>query len=408
MRACRGFLPRAYLNNAATPQVARPIIEDFLRALPCYAYDNEQNAISRKLRADYNEVREIVLDYIGGDRGRDTVIYTPTTTTAINLLAHIMRQYDPNQVMITTRMEHMANYLPWKENFKTALVGITPDGQVDMNDYQSKLEEYRGRVKLVAVTGASNITGVIPPFHEMARLAHAYGAWIFLDAVQLVQHKPFAMKPYGDPEHIDFLSFDGHKCYTGQSGGVLVGPKDFFNLWRPMIYGAGITDFVSESQIVYRDAPERYEAGYPDFMGILSLGSALRFLKKAGMSRIVRYESRLYTHLVGALKKIPGMILYGTGEPACHAPFVAFNLKGVPFQELSRCLGDEYGIAVASGTSGANLYVQDLLGLTDEKAYALYQSGQNYGIVRASIGLFNSCADIDRLTDALKAIACAR
>lgn len=406
MRTSRGFLPRVYLNNGATPQIAKPVIEDFLRWLPRYAYDNELNMISRDMKTAYNEVRRVVLDYIGGDPERDTVIYTPTTTTAINLLGHIMRQYDPGQVIITTRLEHMANYLPWRENFEISLVRITPYGNVDMEDYRRKLEQYRGRVKLVAVAGASNITGVIPPFYEMARLAHAYGARIFLDAVQLVQHKPFAMKPHGDPEHIDFLSFDGHKCYTGQSGGVLVGPKDFLDLWHPMIYGAGITDFVSTSQIVYRTAPERYEAGYPDFLGILSLGSALRFLQKVGMHQIVQYESGLYEHLVKGLWEIPGILLYGTGDPACHAPFVAFNLKGVPFQLLAKCLGDEYGIAVASGTSGANLYVQDLLGLTDSQAYALYQSGHNYGLVRATIGLFNSCTDVDRLIDALKRIAC--
>lgn len=258
----------------------------------------------------------------------------------------------------------------------------------------------------MAVTGAANITGVIPPFYEMARLAHAYGAKIFLDAVQLVQHKPFSMKPHNDPEHIDFLSFDGHKCYTGQSGGVLVGPKDFLDRWRPMIYGAGITDFVSSSQIVCRDAPERFEAGYPDFLGILSLGSALRFLKETGICQIACYEAGLYGYLLNRLRAIPKIRLYGGGDAVCRTPFAAFNLDGIPFQRLAQCLGDEYGIAVASGTSGANLYVQDLLGLTDCEAFALYQSGQNYGIVRASIGLFNSYTDMDRLIHALQTIAC--
>lgn len=297
-------------------------------------------------------------------------------------------------------------YLPWRENFETALVGITPCGNVDIDDYRRKLMQYSGRVRLVAVTGAANITGVIPPFYEMARLAHEYGAQIFLDAVQLVQHKPFSMKSHDDPEHIDFLSFDGHKCYTGQSGGVLIGPKEFLDRWQPMIYGAGITDFVSTSQVVYRDAPERYEAGYPDFLGILSLGSALRFLQRVGIQQIERYEAELYKYLVKQLRKIPGILLYGVGESACHVPFVAFNLKGMSFITLAQRLGEKHGIAVASGTSGANLYVQDLLGLSDSQAYALYESGQNYGIVRASIGLFNSCNDVNRLLDALQAIIC--
>jgi len=133
----------------------------------------------------------------------------------------------------------------------------------------------------------------------------------------------------------------------------------------------------------------------------------MRFLKQAGIRRIAEYESGLYGHLVTGLREIPGMVLYGAGDPACHAPFAAFNLKGIPFQSLAQRLGDGYGIAVASGTSGANLYVQDLLGLTDSEAYALFLSGRNYGIVRASIGMFNSCGDVDRLIDALGDIACS-
>lgn len=126
MQTFKGVLPRAYLNNAATPQIAKSIIGGFLQQLPYYAYDNESNVISRDMREDYNAVRETVLSYVSGDRERDTVIYTPTTTSAINLLSHIMHQYDPNQIIITTRLEHMANYLPWRENFETVLVGITP------------------------------------------------------------------------------------------------------------------------------------------------------------------------------------------------------------------------------------------------------------------------------------------
>lgn len=405
MQTCRGFIPRVYLNNAATPQIAKPVIKACLQQqLPYYSYDNEPNMISRHMKTAYNEVRDIVLSYIGGDSERDAVIYTPTTTTAINLLSSVMLQYDPGKVIITTRIEHMANYLPWRENFETVLVGITPCGNVDMDDYHRKLEQYKGRVKLVAVAAAANITGVITPFYEMARLAHEYDAKIFLDAVQLVQHKPFSMKPHGHPEHIDFMSFDGHKCYTGQSGGTLVGPKDFFDRWCPMIYGAGITDFVSDGKIVYRNSPERFEAGYPDFLGIISMGRALHFIKTIGIEQIEQYETELYSYLIKRLGEIQGILLYGTGDAGGHTPFVAFNLEGISFQTLANRLGDEYGIAIAYGTSGANIYVQDLLGLSDSQAYELFKSGQNYGIVRASIGMFNSYKDIDRLIDALQAI----
>ena len=144
MQTCSGLLPRVYLNNAATPQIANPIIKNFLQRLPYYAYDNESNMISRDMKTAYNAVRETVLDYIDADPQRDIVVYVPTTTAAINLLSHIMLQYDPSQTIITTRLEHMANYLPWRENFETVLVRTTPSGNADMDDYRRKLEQSGG------------------------------------------------------------------------------------------------------------------------------------------------------------------------------------------------------------------------------------------------------------------------
>ena len=400
-----GLTSRVYLNNAATPLVAAPAIQELCEVLPIYSYGNELNALSAQLTLKYNQVRDIVMDFIGADPSLDTVIYTSNTTSAINILSQVYYEHDPDQIILTTRMEHMANYLPFREKMKTLAVGITPEGNVDMNDYAAKLEQYSGQIKLVAVTGASNITGLIPPFYEMAALAHSYGAKIFVDAVQLVQHKSFTMKSHKDASHIDFVSFDGHKFYTGQSGGVLVGDREFLDQYRPLMFGAGITEFVSSSKIIYKGSPERYEAGYPDFLGIISWGAAIRFLDGIGMENVQEWERGLYRHLIRRLSEIPNLILYSDVYNNTRVPFVAFNLKNMLYRTLAYKLGYGYGIDIASGTSGANLYVQDLLGLTDQQAYSLYRSGEGYGIVRASIGLFNNYEDVDRLADALICIS---
>lgn len=400
-----GLTSRVYLNNAATPLVAKPAIQELCETLPIYSYGNESNALSAQLTAKYNEVRDIVIDFIGADSALDTVIYTSNTTSAINILSQVYYEHDPNQIILTTRMEHMANYLPYREKMKTLAVGITPEGNVDMNDYADKLEQYSGQIKLVAVTGASNVTGIIPSFYEMAAMAHRYGAKIFVDAVQLVQHNSFTMRPHGDASHIDFMSFDGHKFYTGQSGGVLVGDREFLDQYKPLIFGAGITEFVSSSKIIYKGSPERYEAGYPDFLGIISWGGVIRFINQIGMKNVEEWEQELYRYLIRRLSQIPNLILYGDIYNNIRIPFVAFNLKNMSYKTLASRLGYEYGIDIASGTNGANLYVQDLLGLTDEQAFSLYKSGEGYGIVRASIGLFNNCDDMDRLADALFHIA---
>ncbi|ACA56999.1 aminotransferase, class V superfamily [Clostridium botulinum A3 str. Loch Maree] len=399
------FTSRVYLNNAATPLAAKPAIQESYKTLPIYSYGNEPNALSAQLTSKYNEVRDIVMDFIGADPSLDTVIYTSNTTSAINILSQVYYEHDPDQVVLTTRMEHMANYLPFREKMKTLLIGLTPEGNVDISDYAAKLEQYSGQIKLVAVTGASNITGIIPPFYDMAAMAHSHGAKILVDAVQLVQHKSFTMKPHDDASHIDFVSFDGHKFYTGQSGGVLVGDKVFLDQYKPLMYGAGITEFVSNSKIIYKGSPERYEAGYPNFLGIISFGAAIRFLNEIGMKNVEEWERRLYRHLIRRLSQIPNLILYGNVYNNARTPFVAFNLKDMSYQTLANRLGYEYGIDIGVGTNGANLYVQDLLGLTDEQALSLYRSGEGYGIVRASIGLFNNYGDIDRLADALFSIS---
>ncbi len=399
-----GNTTRVCLNNAAMSLVAKPVTDRIRRMLPRFAYGNEPNRVSEEIRKRYEDVRGTVLDYVGGDPKRDTVIYSPSATASINLLSRFLLESDPEQIILSTRMEHLANFLPFRERFETALVQLTSDGRIDMNDYLRLLIKFEGKVRLVTVTGGSNITGIIPPIHRMAELAHEYGARILVDAAQLVQHQPFSMEPYESRKHIDFLVFDGYKCYTGQAGGVLIGPKDFLNSFRPSVYGAGIADFVSNDQISYLDAPTRFEAGTPNLPGILSLGEALRFLKRISLKRISEYEGNLYRLLLRRLLEVPGITLYGTRGSGKRLPFAAFNLKGISTDELGDALGYDYGVSIGTGTLNANLYVQDLLGLSNAQSAALFRNGKNYGLLRASLSLYNSSEDIDRLVRALSRI----
>lgn len=405
MKTILGYIPRVYMNNAATPQISKVVVKKVESILHHYTYHNEQNHLSEKIQATYDKVRNIIIDYIGGDRDLDSVVYTDTTTSALNLLSHIALQDDPDQVIITTRMDHMANYLPFRIKFKTLLVRLTPDGNIDMNHYEDLLIKYQGKVKLVAAIAASNITGIVTPYYKMAYLAHKYGAKILLDAVQLVQHKPFSMKAHSDLEHIDFISFDGHKCYTGQSGGVLIGPKEFLDKYHPMTYGAGITHFVNDEKYILKDSPLSHEAGYPDFMGIISFGEALNYLKSIGLKNISDYEDMLYGYMIKELKEIPGIIIYAPQQNTSNLPYASFNMDGISYKKLGSILGFQFGLTVTAGFSGADIYVQDLLGLSNAEAYELFKSGEGYGVVRASLAAFNSMEDIDRLISALKIIS---
>lgn len=401
----KGYVPRIFFNNGATDLVLKVVQNRFNQLLPQYTYTNERDTNSKWLTKEYEDVRKIVLDYVGGTEEKDTVVYTENATEAINVLSHTYSNLYPDGIVLTTQMEHLANYLPWKERMRIEVIGLTPLGDIDLVDYETKLRKFGGMVKLVVVTGAANVTGVMPPVYKMATLAHQYEAKIFVDTVQLIQHKPFSMKPYGSLEHIDFIAFSAHKCYTGLAGGALVGTKEILEYTKPFEYGAGMTKFVSLDRIIYEDMPAKYEAGYPDILGVLCMGEALKFLERMGIEKISQYEDELRSYLVKGLRTIPKVKIYGEEARGGKIAFVAFNIEGVVPQEVAQILGYEYGIVVASGSIGADVYVQALLGLSPNKAYEQYVKGIDYGVVRVSMCCYNTYAEIDKLINALKNIA---
>lgn len=393
---------RIYFNNSATTLALKPVMWKVNNNVPFLTYIDAPCPLGEINTIKYEHIRDIILNYVGGDVNKDTVIYVKNSTEGINLLSDLFYQQNPNQVVITTDMEHMANYLPYTARFKTATVGITKEGDLDLDDLERKLNRYRNRVKLVAVTGASNITGITPPIYKIAKLAHRYGAKILVDAVQLVQHLPFSMKPYNDDEHIDFVVFSSHKCYTPFDGGALIGPCDFFNKYKPYLEGAGITKFISSEKIIYSDPPKRYEAGYPDLFGVMAMGEALRVLKNIGLKKIAAYEKKLYYYLRNSLKTIPKVRMYAQNSSYINIPYISFTVEGISHTDVANYLGYQHGIEVGAGELGADIYVQFLLGVTPREAYQKYINGTPVGVVRVSLGMYNTFSEIDTFIDALR------
>lgn len=400
----KGCRKRIYFDNGATTLIFKAIEEKINSLYPEYTYIELPNYNSAKITEMYNESREIVKEYLGADKERDISIDVKNATDGINIFANAIFQEDPNQIVLTTKMEHLANYLPYKEKLRTELIEVTPQGNIDLEDYKEKLELYKGKVKYVCVTAASNVTGIITPFYEMARLAHEYGARIFVDIVQLLQHRKFSMKPYNSPEHIDFVAFSAHKCYAGLDGGALIGPSEFFDKYKPLEFGASITKFVNSKSVIYDDSPGKYEAGYPDVLGTICMGTALKTINSIGINRICSIEKQLYWYLLKELKTIPNIKIYGIDSRAVGIPFISFNIKNIPSGKIAEILGYDYGIELAGGKFGADIYVQTLLGFTDEEAYRQYSSGKKYGVVRVSLGFYNTFNEIDELINALKYI----
>lgn len=395
---------RVYFNNSGTALALKPVVNTVNMNIPSLTYTQAAGPFGKRNTKNYEHVREIILDYVGGDPSKDNVVYVQNSTMGINLLADLFHQEDPNQVVITTAMEHMANYLPFESRFEIAVVDITKDGDLDIEDLIYQLNKYKNRVKLVAVTGASNVTGIGPSIHKIAQIVHNHGAKILVDAVQLVQHQPFDMKSHNDNAHIDFAVLSAHKCYTPFNGGALIGPSEFFGKYLPFIQGSDNTSFVSTERVIYANPPKRYEAGYPDLFGIMAMGCSLEFLKYQGLENIAEYEKKLYYHLKRGLESIPKVEMYGQNSSNIIIPYISFNIKGIPFNDVGNYLVYQHGIEVAAGIPGANIYIEKLLDVSAEEAYRRYLSGNPIGIVRASLGMYNTFNEIDRLVEALRMI----
>lgn len=389
-----GNLYNVYFDNGGTTPPFKSVVNEMEEYTPWYKYVSHNSLKADFLSAMYEQGRKTIKQYVNADMEKDTAIYTKNTTEAINTLANVIHQQPTvlRPVIITTYMEHLSDYLPWKFRFETVLVDVRPDGRLSMIDLERKLYDYQDRVRLVAVAGASNVTGFINPIYEIARLAHQYGAEILVDAAQLIQHRNINMNPIDRSAKIDYLAFSAHKIYAPYFTGVLVGNKDVLNQGYPLCFGAGMTELVTDQTIVLKDSPQRYEAGSNNIMGAIALSSALLTIDQVGMDVIKEHEKELLRYGIRRLEQNPNVILYGdTNNLGYRVPMIAFNVRGKSHEETAKYLYDNHGIITKNGLCGADLYVEKL---TEGSPFT--------GVVRVSMAMYNQKSEIDRLVEALK------
>jgi selenocysteine lyase/cysteine desulfurase len=285
--------------------------------------------------------------------------------------------------------------------------GILPDGALDYADLERRLA--RERVKLVAVTGASNVTGYIVDIHRIARLAHAHGARILVDAAQLLAHAKIDVRDEADPEHIDFLAAAGHKAYAPFGSSFLHAPRDLCDAAPPYIPAGGTVVWVTEDDVIFHRSPERHEGGTPNIAGAIALGVSLRYLSSIGMAAIREHEQALTAHAMRGLASIPGVRLLGHPDPALRLGVLSMTIEDVPHELAATILNQEAAIAVRNGCFCAHPYLHRLLGLIDtSELRRQLEAGQEValpGAVRPTIGLFNTEEEVDRLIAMIRRIS---
>jgi selenocysteine lyase/cysteine desulfurase len=284
---------------------------------------------------------------------------------------------------------------------------------LDEGDFARLLRDYAGRIALVSITGASNVTGYINPIHQMAEQVHAAGAQIAVDCAQLAPHRKVDMGSLDDPAHLDYVVISAHKMYAPFGTGALVGRRDTFETGEPDHRGGGQVEFVSLDTVAWSGAPERDEAGSPNTVGAVALAAALKQLDTVGMDQVAQHEAELTAYALERLARIPGLHLYGDTDVANvtnRLGVLPLRLDGISHFLVSAILGHEYGIGVRSGCFCAHPYLMKLLGYAEDQSLrvrASILSGDRRempGLVRASFGLYNSFEDVDRLAEALTQI----
>lgn len=395
-------------DNAATTPPFHCVLRKIEEFCPWYSSVHRGTGYKSVTTSDwYEAAREEIKAFVQADREKDILIYTKSTTEAINVLAHSLSQQAGQAVVLSTEMEHLANDLPWRAAFTIDYVAVDRDGRLSLASLEKKLRQYGGSVKLVAVTGASNVTGYMNPIHRIAGICHQYGAQLLVDGAQLVPHCPVDMKPHSSREHIDFLVFSSHKMYAPFGVGVLIGPRKAFQGCSPLCKGGGAVRLVSRQFVDWDDSPYKEEAGTPNVIGVVALVTAIRLLKQLDVGEIHDYERELTKYIMAGLSTIPGIRLFGSSKDReDRVSLFSFQVEGLDHRLFAKMLSYEAGIAVRSGLFCAHPYVEKLLGLKEKELdyYHKHQEAVVPGLVRVSLGVYNTCREADIFLEAVRHI----
>jgi len=447
---------RTYLDSAAS-NLRLSVAEEIARqAMQHYANTHSQLHFGARIMTElYHRSHEIVGQFVGAGED-DTVIFCGNGVTGgLNRMARVLSEQRPGRdLVITTMMEHHANDLPHRKHAaKVVHVPLEHDvdgqaGRVDMDALRAAIHEHADRLNYVAVTAASNVTGVVNPVHNIARLAHDAGGLCVVDAAQSAAHVPLSMHGADPSERIDVLCMSGHKIYAPGSPGVIVARKDLFAGLEPQDVGGGIVDFVdTERYVVTDDLPEREETGTPNLPGAFLLAATLYLLGRVGMDLVAEDEREITQYTLTKFEAIDGLRIYGSHrlEVADRIGVVTFNLDALPHGLVTAILNDYYGIAVRNECFCAQPFVRQLLGISDDRGVAPSSctdtcgpgetstgetstgetstgkttpgevasgevaptqapSREQPGMVRVSLGLYNTKDDVDRAARALREI----
>ncbi len=395
-------VPLIYFDHAASTHPPRQVLKtyiDFLENDYANIHRGHHNLslIASKM---FDRAKEVIAEFIGGHLSDHAIIMTGNTTEALTLASHVMTKMEG--ITLATWMEHHSNDLPHRKRGKVEYVELLKDGSLDMADLEGKLKKFQ--VKLVAVTGASNVTGFMPDIQTIARMAHENGAYILVDAAQLLAHHKIDVGKTG----IDFLAAAGHKTYAPFGSAFLYAPRELLDKADPCLPGGGTIVYVTHDDVLYEKSPERHEGGTPNIAGAIGFAESLKFLDEIGMARIRQHEKNLLKLALEGLLSIEGVTVYGPLDPEKRLGVIAFNILDLPHDLVSAILNYEGAIATRNGCFCAHPYLHKLLKVKDlSKLKTTAAEGNKHslpGTVRASFGIYNTEEEVEEFLKMIRLI----
>ncbi|EAC7319819.1 cysteine desulfurase [Listeria monocytogenes] len=379
--------PLAYLDNAATSQKPKQVIEALTHY---YEFDNANvhrgvHTLAARATDAYESARGKVAKFIHA-REVAEIIFTRGTTSAINLVvdSYAEANIEAGDEIVISYLEHHSNLIPWQQLAKRKgavlkYIELEKDGTISVEQAKKTIGE---KTKIVALAHVSNVLGTITPIKEIAAVAHQFGAVILVDGAQAVPHMEVDVVDLD----ADFYAFSGHKMMAPTGIGALYGKRELLDAMEPTEFGGEMIDFVELYDSTWKELPWKFEAGTPIIGGAIALGAAIDYLAEVGLANIHAHEQALASYAIEEMSKIEGITIYGPKDASKRCGLVTFNLEGAHPHDIATIL-DEDGIAIRAGHHCA----QPLMKWLDVSSTA-----------RASFYIYNTKEEIDALIDGLK------
>lgn len=387
-RVMRGGKQLAYLDSGATSQKPLQVLDAERQFLTTSngAVHRGAHQLMEEATDAYEQGRADIAAFVGAEP--DELVFTKNATESINLVAYVLgdKRFEhavgPGDVIVTTELEHHANLIPWQELAQRTgatlkWYGVTDDGRIDLDSL--KLDE---RVKVVAFSHHSNVTGAVAPVDEIVRRARSVGALTVLDACQSVPHQPVDFRALD----VDFAAFSGHKMLGPTGIGVLYGRLALLNSMPPFITGGSMIETVTMEQTTYAPAPQRFEAGTPMTSQVVGLAAAARYLNGIGMDVVEAHEAELVAAALEGLSGLPQVRIIGPTAMELRGSPVSFVVDGIHAHDVGQVLDDE-GVAVRVG---------------HHCAWPLHRRFGIAATARASFAVYNTLDEVDRLVAGVK------